>query len=104
MAVESASDRASFLDTDEFAVEATYTPVGGSSTTINVIFDNAYLELDVGAQVGAATVQPMIECRTADLTNGGRNGDVFVIDSVTYKGRIFQPDGTGMTKVALERQ
>lgn len=105
MAVESAADRLSFVDEDEFAVEATYTAVGGSSSsTVNVIFDNAFLELDVGSQVGAATVQPMIECRSSDLTNGGKQGDTFVIDGVTYKARIIQPDGTGMTKIALEKQ
>ena len=36
MAVESADDLATFFDTDEFGVAATYTPSGGSATAVTV--------------------------------------------------------------------
>ena len=39
MAVETASDVAQYFDTDTFGVAATYTPDGGSSSTVNVILN-----------------------------------------------------------------
>lgn len=105
MPVETAADRLQFLNTDEFGVEATYTPVsGGASSTVKGIFDAATQAIEVGLEVAISSTSPQFQCRTADLTNGGKQRDTFVIAGVTYKAKDVQPDGTGMTVVMLEKQ
>ncbi len=105
MGVETEADRLQFLDTDEFAVEATYTPVtGGGSSTVKGIFDAASTSLEIGIEVAVASTAPQFHTRTADLTNGGRQGDTFVIEGTTYKAVNIEPDGTGFTIVRLARQ
>lgn len=106
MAVESAADRLAFLNTDEFAATATYTPAaGGGSTTVQGIFDNDFLQVDTpGGESSVATLAPRFVCRTADLSGGGAFGDTLVISGTTYKARVIQPDGTGMTTLWLEKQ
>jgi len=102
MAVESATDRAVFVDVDDFGTAATYTPSGGSAATVNGIFDNEFIEVDAGGGVGVALVQPRFHCRTADVSSAAE-GDAITIDSVAYTVRIVQDDGTGMTVLILER-
>ncbi len=47
MGVESESDRAVFLNTDDFGVEALYKENGtGDGVTINVLFDKEDLSID----------------------------------------------------------
>lgn len=101
MAVETADDRSYFLM--DFGVSATYTPVGGGSSTITVIFDNEYIPVETGGSIPFAMQQPKCLARTADLT-GTIEGGSLVIGSVTYAIRIVMPDGTGMTELMLERQ
>ena len=102
MAVESAADRAIFLDVDDFGTAATYTPSGGSAATVNGIFDNDFVEVDAGGGVGIALQQPRFVCRTADVSTASE-GDAIVISSVNYTIRIVQDDGTGMTTLVLEK-
>ena len=105
MAIESDADRLLFLDTDVFGVTATYTAVtGGSPVSIAGIFDAASTSLDVGLEVAVASTAPQFLARTSDLTNGGRQGDTFVIGGTTYKAVNIEPDGTGFTTVRLARQ
>ena len=101
MAVESAADRAIFFDVDDFGTAATYTPDGGSASTVNGIFDNDFIEVDAGGGVGVALQQPRFQCRTADVASAAE-GDAIVISAVNYTVRIVQDDGTGMTVLVLE--
>jgi len=103
MAVESAADRAIFLDVDDFGTAATYTPSGGSAATVNGIFDNDFVEVDTGGSVSFAQQQATFMCRTADVS-AAAEGDSLVIGGETYIIRIVQPDGTGMTNLILELQ
>lgn len=102
MAVESATDRAVFVDIDDFGTAATYTPSGGSAATVNGIFDNEFIEVDAGGGVGVALNQPRFHCRTADVSSAAE-GDAITISGVAYTVRIVQDDGTGMTVLILER-
>jgi len=102
MALETASDLSAFFDTDAHGVSATFTPSGGSASTINVIFNNEYELIDVGG-VGVESSAPVVTCKSSDLT-GIAQGDQFVISSITYKARIVRPDGTGITEIVLEKQ
>ena len=53
--------------------------------------------------VDVASNDPRFTCKTSDVTNAS-NGDTIVIDSVTYKVRIAEADGTGITILVLEKQ
>lgn len=101
MPVETAADRAAMLA--DFGESITYTVQGGSAATITGIFDNQYVEVDSGGEVGFAVQQPRLTVRTADVPNC-TEGDTFVVNSVTYLSRIVQDDGTGITLIALEKQ
>lgn len=105
MAVESAADRAVFVNTDDFGVASSYTlAAGGSASTINGIFDNQYAEIEVEVDIGVASTGPAFTCRTADLPTGYGPGDSIVISGTTYKVRVVKSDGTGMTVLKLEAQ
>ena len=101
MAVETADDRLIMLA--DFGVVATYTPVGGTASSITVIFDNQYEAVDAGGGVAFAMQQPRVTCRSADVS-GVSEGATMVIDSVTYIVRVVMPDGTGITELMLEAQ
>lgn len=102
MAVESADDRLIFLSVDDFGISATFTH-GATTTTISGIFDNDFIEVDAGGGVGFALQQPKFVCRTADVSTAVED-DTLVISSVTYKIKVRQDDGTGMTTLILEKQ
>ena len=98
MAVETDTERAIFVELDDFAVAATY---GGG--TVNGIFDKEYLELDSGGSVAFAVNQPRFVCRTSDVSDAA-DGDSITISGTSYIIRVVQEDGTGMTTLVLEEQ
>lgn len=100
MAVESAEDRAVFLNPIEFGVEATYV----DGTTLNGIFDSDYFAADIGARVAVEGARLRFICRSADLPAEAASGDSITIDSVEYAVREIHPDGTGMTELVIEAQ
>ena len=102
MAVESAADRAIFVNVDDFGTAATYTPAGGAGSTVNGIFDNDFVEVDAGGGVTVALQQPRFHCRTADVSSAAE-GDALVVSGVNYTVRVVQDDGTGMTMLVLEK-
>ena len=102
MTLETASDLSSFFDTDSHGSVATYTPSGGTGSSVNVIFNNEYVLVDEG-DVGVNSTLPVITCKTSDVSSIAID-DSFVIDSVTYKAKIIRPDGTGVTEIQLEKQ
>ena len=75
MAIEGATERAVFFDTDDFATASSYTPSGGSASTVNGIFDNEFLEVGPLSGVGVVSAQPRFICTTADLPDGAAAGD-----------------------------
>lgn len=101
MAVETATERAIFFDTDDFGVAATYTPDGGSPTTVNGIFDNEFFEVGAGGEVAVAMEQPRFTCKTSDVSSAAE-GDAITINSIDYIIRVVQIDGTGITVLVLE--
>lgn len=106
MPVESAADRAIFVDPDEFGTAAVYTPSGGTAAALNGVFDEAY-ESAFGSP-GAGVVQPVLVVRTADLPEGAAfgefTGDRVAIGDRTFVPRAAEPDGTGMTRLILEEE
>lgn len=83
---------APFFDTAGFADAVTYGGVG-----IKGIFDNGYFE---GLDVQSA--KPTFTCATADAS--GVQGTTLVRLGVAYKVVGNEPDGTGVTRLILERQ
>ncbi len=91
MTVESAQDRASFFDTDDFGAVATYD--GGA---VNGIFtDESY---EGGGQGG-----PMFVCQSSDIV-GAVQGETITIGGKGYTIAGIQPDGTGVTELVLDEQ
>jgi hypothetical protein len=103
MAVETATELAVFFETNDFAVTATYTPFGGSASSVSGIFDKEYLELDSGGSVAFAINQPRFVCATSFVANAAE-GDSLAVSGKTYKVVVVQDDGTGTTTLVLEEQ
>jgi len=103
MAIEGATERAVFFDTDDFATASSYTLSGGSASTVNGISDNEYFEVDPLSGVGVVSAQPRFVCTTADFPSGAAAGDAITVDGTAYAVRVIQPEGTGVTTLALEK-
>lgn len=99
MSAESAADRATFFDTDDFGVDALWK----GTTTFSGIFDNEFFPSLVDAEVQVESTQPVFVIRTSDAP-GVKHDDTLVIDSVTYAVKGVHPDGTGITALVLEKQ
>lgn len=100
MAVETDDDRLYMLN--DFGIQATYTPSGGSSVAITGIFDKAYREVN-GGEVDFSLYEPEFMCRTSDVPSAVE-GDVIVCEGITYTVIVVMSDGTGMTTMSLEAQ
>ncbi len=85
-----------FFNDDEFAIEVTYNLV-----TFNGIYDNAFIE-DQQGQIQIETLEPQIMVKTSDVT-GLTHGETMTVNSVAYKVKEIQPDGTGITRILLTR-
>lgn len=101
MPVETSADRIALLA--DFGVDATFTPSGGSATTVKVIFDKDFQEADAGGSITFAIEVPRALGRTSELGSAAE-GDALVIDGVDYQILVVMPDGQGMTELRLEKQ
>lgn len=115
MAIESAADRAAFLDSDEFAVTAQWSPGNRwEPTDVKGIFEKPYqtvVDTEEGAAIG--TTDPSFTFAT-DKAPTIAEGDFIVIPADAGAGRPdeerykvagpVQPDGTGMSVAALQRK
>ena len=95
MAAESDSDRAAFLDTDDFGEAVT---IGGQS--VEGIFDDEYLGSDIGEAIVSSS-EPRFVCRTSDLPAITYDSTTLVRGATTYVIVEPQDDGTGMTTLIL---
>lgn len=101
MAVESAADLASFFDTGEFGVTASWTPSGGSAQSIaGLLIRTDIDELD-GSGAAQSSRRPVFQCRSADVT-GIAYGDALTVSGTGYTvaGLDYSDDGA-ITKVIL---
>ena len=101
MAVETATDRSIFFDTDDFGSTATFTPSGGTASSVNGIFDKEFFAADAGGTVELAFNQPRFLCRTSDVSNAAE-GDALNVNSTNYIIKVVEADGTGVTNLVLE--
>lgn len=96
-------DLTPFFSTDDFAVDAVWTPAaGGGPFTIQVIFDHAYREFSLG-EAGQAGREP--ECLAIDAQiaqgSGMKRGDSLLVNGTTYKVDTVEPDGTDVSRIEL---
>lgn len=102
MTVESAADRAAFLD--DFGVAITWTR-GATPSTLTAIFDRPTLLADgMGDQVLIDRDATLL-CREADLPSGAIEGDAIAVagEAVSFLCQAIRPDGQGMAAVDLRR-
>lgn len=102
MAVETAEDRLALLA--DFGQEAILAPAGspGTTTTVTGIFDNKFIEAAAFlTEEGVDSKQPMINCRTSDVSTFVR-GDLLETGGVDYTIQTIDADGTGFTNLILQ--
>ena len=102
MAIESASDLAGYFDTDAVGVTATYTPSGGSGSSISVILNREFVAVEANGTVGVESYSPVVHCRLSDVSSIG-HGDTFLIDSTTYTVVEVEKDVTNTMVRAMCR-
>jgi hypothetical protein len=100
MAIETDADLAELFDTDFSATAGTFTPDGGSASTVNGIFGNVFFEIPAG-ETSIEGKQASFICKTSDVSSAA-HGDTLVVSGTTYTVRGVQPDGTGVTTLILE--
>jgi hypothetical protein len=95
-------DLSSFFQTADHATAGTYTPNGGSVSTINGIFEKPYFGAS-GAEVDVESSKPTFLCQTSDVSSA-THGDDLSISGTNYKVVGVEDDGTGVTLLILEEQ
>lgn len=91
-----------FLQLDDFALEATVTPQGGVSRMIRGIFDEPYLNAQLG-EYDADVSDPRLTCKAADVA------DLTAKDAVGISGITYylltgpEIDGTGFAVLRLAK-
>lgn len=94
MPVETAADLAAFFDEAEFAVEAAFTPAGGSSSTVSVILDEGDSRADPGG-AGYVGARRVARVRKSEVATA-RRGDSLEVDGTTYEvGKAMLDQATG---------
>lgn len=92
-----------FLDEKEFATEAALLFQSGSSKSVTGIFDDPYLNAQIG-EYELDSSRPRFMGKLADLKSA-RRGDTITIDGTTYDVLTpAQSDGTGMASLDLAEQ
>lgn len=111
MPVETAADRAAFVDPDEFGRPAVYTRSGeAEGRTLNVLFDRPVRTAGLeGSSVDATEAYPSAVCTEEALPPNAAQGDTLglladdgVTVAETYAVRALRPDGLGMVRLDLE--
>lgn len=83
--------------------EAAYMPQLGPARTVTGVFDDAHYayEGDHGVEINAS--QPRFTCQSSDIA-GAQFSDILMLRDEQYKIVDIQPDGQGVTILALEKQ
>jgi hypothetical protein len=110
MAVENDADRLAFLNSDDFAVEATITPNGGDPIIVSGIYDAPHLTRGVTQSNGydhqaeVSGNKPQFRARSSDLAAVRAGRALVSIPGVgDFNVHDTKPDGTGMTVLQLMR-
>jgi len=102
MGIETAEDRAVFLNPDEFGEGATLFPGSPSARTIAVVYEESWTAADPETDVPVSSTTPRLFARTDDLS-GVEQGDRVAVAGKVWRFADLQPDGTGFTIGVLTR-
>lgn len=92
-----------------FGRSATYTPSGGSPTTITLIDETKGKIVNAGERASPFAVEPAVNVRIGDVGENPNNGTI-VLDGTTWKITGSQPQvgpggiATGELTLTLEKQ
>lgn len=104
-----------YLDADfGHGINLTYTPSGGSATTIKAILNQEYVDIDTGS-LPVQGFQPVAYVKTTDIPNIAFGDDISapaitnldgttIKAATTYKIINYEHDNLGMTQLLLEVQ
>jgi hypothetical protein len=95
------SDLDTFINDDDFAIEAIYTPKEGDSKIIKVIFDDAYKQMNIQTGVESGGTSATVKDSDIEGITKGEDGDTLEINDIVYSIIGVEPDGTGMTILRL---
>lgn len=102
MNFESADDLDEMFSDDDFAVEAIFTAAALShKLTVLGIFDNGYSSLETG-NLEVAGQDPNFTVPTSKISDIAQD-DTVIINSINYTIIGLEPDGTGVTRIDLNR-
>jgi len=91
-----------YLNTDDFAQVATYTPQGGSASTIYGILDQESEDISGGGEVDVLYSITSFTTRTSYVSSASF-GDSLSTGGTDYTVREVRPDGNGMTILIIEQ-
>ncbi len=94
-------DLDTIFSTDDFAIDVTFTPAGGSAVTINGIFDDEDVEVEQGDEM-VIIHQTKLTCPKSYVL-GVANGDAITANSVAYTVRFIKDDGWDVYELFLEK-
>lgn len=105
MPIESAADRAVFVNADEFGTTAVYTPAGGAaSDPIAGQFDDPSRSAAVSDVLATIDARPTFFCAVSalpDAADGDTGDQLDVAGGGSFEVTSIEPDGTGMVLLRL---
>ncbi|MEL7166692.1 MAG: hypothetical protein AAGL96_14570 [Pseudomonadota bacterium] len=109
--IEGPDEWAVFTDPDVFGEVVTYQPQGQASVAVTAIFTAAQAVVAQGPGPGVASTEPILTLGEATLPSPPAAGDLVTLTvshpgfpaGTTFKVAEPQPDGSGMTRLILER-
>lgn len=102
--IESADDLSILFDPADFGSPVTYRPAGGGVFEIVGIFTAAHTVAAGGDFPGVSTLSPVLTLSDSALPVGATQGDQLTVKGADYSVRDIQPDGTGLSRIVLEKE
>ena len=103
MAVESAADRAVFVNKDEFGAVVTWPLVPSGSVDISVLSQAGTILIGTQNGPDIQTSEATLVVVQDDLPAGAAQGQVITFQAVPYSVRSIEPDGTGFALIRMEQ-
>jgi hypothetical protein len=92
-----------FLDPTDFGTAAIWDTQGGEIVDVEGIFETAREVALSGNSSGVSAILPVLTMASEAIPATAAQGDDMEIQSVNYRVADIQPDGSGLTRVILER-
>ena len=102
MAVESAADRAVFVNPDEFGALVTWPVTGGGTVDIAVLSQTGTILLGTQDGPDVQTSEATLVVVEASLPAGATQGQTISFGGTEFTVRSIEPDGTGFALVRME--